>query len=127
MSELNIVAIDDDDITLEIIKNILEESLDAYVYTFSRSKQAREFLVKQSPETLQLIISDQNMPQYNGLTLLKMCNAVKLNVPFILLTADASRETVVRARQLGVDGYIAKPIKRDNLIAKVQTVLKLPQ
>ncbi|MCW8091722.1 response regulator [Alteromonas sp. ASW11-130] len=127
MSELNIVAIDDDDITLEIIKSILEESLDAFVFTFSRSKQAREFLVKQSPETLQLIISDQNMPEYNGLTLLKMCNAVELNVPFILLTADASRETVVKAKQLGIDGYIAKPINKNNLIAKVKDVLQLPK
>ncbi|NMH59769.1 response regulator [Alteromonas ponticola] len=125
MSDINIVAIEDDDVTLEIIKNILEEALGAFVFTFSRSEQALEFLVKQTPDTLQLIISDQNMPVYNGLTLLKMCHAVNLNIPFILLTADVSRDMVVEAMQVGVDDYIAKPIVKDCLVAKVKDALKL--
>ncbi len=125
MADLNIVAVDDDDITLEIITRILEEAFGAFVYAFSRSKQAREFLVRQTPDTLQLVISDQNMPEHDGLTLLKMCNNIQLNIPFILLTGDVSRETVMKARQLGVDGYIAKPIKRESLITKVKAVLDL--
>ena len=83
MAEYTIAVIDDDTITLDIVTYALEEELGANVFAFSRSEMAHDFLVNQPQDNLSLIISDQNMPQYDGLTLLKACREAGLKTPFI--------------------------------------------
>ena len=122
---LSIAVIDDDVITLDMITHALESRLRATVYPFSRSKLAREFLLRQTPSALQLIISDQMMDGFDGLSLLKTCHAAQLNIPFLLITAEPNRALVMEARRLGVSGFLAKPLKMDDLVEKVKTVLSL--
>ena len=123
MAAYNIAVIDDDSLTLDIVTYALEESMDVDVFAFTRSEMAREFLVGPSGKQLSLIISDQNMPQYDGLTLLKECRSAGVNSPFILLTADATRETVIAARKGGATQFLAKPFSTDDLISKVKALV----
>lgn len=120
---LSVAVIEDDLITLDLITDALETRLGATVYPFSRSKAAREFLLRQTSSTLQLIISDQVMPQYDGLSLLKVCRAAKLNIPFLLISANPNRTLVKQAIQLGVNGLLAKPLNMDKLTRKINTVI----
>jgi two-component system chemotaxis response regulator CheY len=120
---LSVAVIEDDLVTLDIITNALETRLGATVYPFSRSKVAREFLMRQTSSTLSLVVSDQIMPTYDGLSLLKICRAAQLDVPFLLITADPNRKLVTEAKQLGVSGFLAKPLSMDKLAAKVNAVI----
>ena len=122
---LSIAVIDDDVITLDMITEALESRLSATVYPFSRSQLAREFLLRQNASSLQLIICDQVMEGFDGLSLLKACHAAQLTIPFLMITADPNRALVMEARSLGVSGFLAKPLKMDDLIKKVKTVLSL--
>lgn len=119
MTDLTIAVIDDDTISLDIIVAGLEDKLDATVIAFSRSKVALEFLKQQSHDSIHLVISDLVMPEYSGLELLATCRDMNNDVPFILLTANATNDTVVRARQLDVTAFLAKPVAIDNLVDKV--------
>ncbi len=119
MTDLTIAVIDDDTISLDIIVAGLEDKLDATVIAFSRSKVALEFLKQQSHDSIHLVISDLVMPEYSGLELLATCRDMNNDVPFILLTANATKDTVVRARQLDVTAFLAKPVAIDNLVDKV--------
>ena len=123
MTIQSVVVIDDDCITAELITDALEQQLGVDVYSFNRSKQARDFLLQQSNATISLIISDQMMPDYNGLDLLQVCRQAQLTVPFLLLTSDATRDTVIRARQLGASQFVAKPFEVDNLLEKVRALI----
>lgn len=123
MAAYNIAVIDDDSLTLDIVTYALEESMDVDLFAFSRSEMAREFLLSPSGKQLSLIISDQNMPQYDGLTLLKECRSAGVNSPFILLTADATRETVIAAKKGGATQFLAKPFTTEDLIGKVKALL----
>lgn len=114
----SIAVVEDDPITLDLITDALETHLDATVYTFTRSKFARDFLLQQTSDSLNLIISDQVMPDYDGLSLLKTCHASGLNVPFLLITADPNKEVVMEARKLQVSGFLAKPLDMTELIEK---------
>ena len=69
----SVAVVEDDPITLDLITDALETQLDATVYPFTRSKFARDFLLQQTAESISLIISDQVMPDYDGLSLLKTC------------------------------------------------------
>lgn len=123
MSQYAIVVVDDDTVTLDIVTYALEEAFDATVFAFSRSEMAREFILNNAQEKLSLIISDQNMPQYDGLTLLSDCRKAGLKTPFVLLTADATRSTVIAAKKGGATQFFAKPFASDDLVDKVKSLL----
>jgi two-component system chemotaxis response regulator CheY len=116
---LSVAVIEDDVLTLELVTETLEQRLSATVYPFSRSKLARDFLLQQTPESLHLIISDQVMPHFDGLSLLQTCRAANLHIPFLLITADPSKALVMEARKLGASGFLAKPIDMAELTEKV--------
>lgn len=82
-------------------------------------------LLRELDGDVQLIVSDWNMPEINGLQFLK---AVRKNFPkmkFIMLTGNANKEFVIEARRAGVDAYIAKPFTPDQMKAKVEAIFKL--
>ena len=79
---LSIAVIEDDLVTLDLITDALENRIGATVYPFSRSKIARDFLLQQTPDSLHLIISDQVMPEYDGLSLLKPVTRLVYKSPF---------------------------------------------
>ncbi len=114
----SVAVVEDDPITLDLITDALETQLDATVFPFTRSKFARDFLLQQSSDSLSLIISDQVMPDYDGLSLLKTCHSSGLNVPFLLITADPNKELVIEARKLQVTGFLAKPLSMEELVQK---------
>lgn len=118
MTVFSVAVVEDDPVTLDLITEALETHLDATVYTFTRSKFARDFLLQQTPDTLNLIISDQVMPDYDGLSLLKTCHSNGLEVPFLLITADPNKEVVMEARKLRVAGFLAKPLSMAELVQK---------
>ncbi len=71
-----------------------------------------------------LIISDYNMPNLDGLGLLR---AVRVHPPiaktaFIMLTGRADRELVQQAMKYGVNNYLVKPFTVDQLRAKLEAV-----
>lgn len=74
---------------------------------------------------IKLIISDYNMPNFSGLSLLR---AVRMHEPiqktaFIMLTGRADADLVVSAKESGVNNYIIKPFTIDVLKAKIEAVV----
>lgn len=120
----SVAVVEDDPITLDLITDALETKLNATVYPFSRSKFARDFLLQQTSNSISLVISDQVMPEFDGLSLLKTIQAKGLVIPFLLITADPHKDLVVEAKNLKVSGFLAKPLDMKDLINKSQKVMK---
>ena len=78
-----------------------------------------------SLQPLDLIISDYNMPEMDGLGLLRAVRGhpVVRKVPFILLTGRGDRELVVAAAQAGVNNYLVKPFTAAILREKIEQVM----
>ena len=78
-----------------------------------------------SLQPLDLIISDYNMPEMDGLALLRAVRGhpVARKVPFILLTGRGDRELVVKAANAGVNNYLIKPFTADTLRQKIEQVV----
>ena len=77
------------------------------------------------PEPPKLIISDFNMPNIDGLQLLR---AVRAHPPlskiaFIMLTGQADRDLVMKAKESGVNNYLIKPFSVETLRAKIEAVV----
>lgn len=73
--------------------------------------------ILQESQKPQIIISDWNMPQLSGLELLKKVRSSKefVNIPFILITSDASVTRKEVAIHSGADDFLSKPINLETL------------
>jgi CheY-like chemotaxis protein len=79
------------------------------------------------PPPPDLILLDVQMPDANGFDILARMrqHPVLKNMPVVMLTAEATRESVLRGLQGGADGYITKPFEPDVLVTAVKSVLGL--
>lgn len=123
MSEkATILCVEDETMLLEDLKEELEEA--GYrVLTAENGNTAVTVLEKHKPD---LILSDMMMPVMDGPALLKHVRdqLPKLSdVPFIFLTAKATRENLIEGKRLGVDDYLTKPVDYDLLLATVEASL----
>ncbi len=75
--------------------------------------------------SVDLIISDLNMPAMNGLEFLKIVkdDSRTKHIPFIMLTVEAIQKTMIKAITLNVNSYIVKPITEGVFIDEMIRVL----
>jgi diguanylate cyclase (GGDEF)-like protein len=127
MNEVNeqavILAVDDDPTNITVITSHLS-SINPKLLVATSGEAALEILEKQLPD---LILLDINMPNMSGI---EVCRIVKKNektqdVPIIFLTA--SHSDISEAFMAGGVDYILKPVKPEELIARVKTHIKLNQ
>ena len=91
----------------------------------SALKQLMELQISGGLPTV--ILLDWNMPEMNGIDLLKLLKAdAKLkSIPVIMVTTEAEKERVMYALQCGAMGYLVKPITPDSF--QKQVVERLPK
>ncbi len=127
-SSLKFLIIDDDPDTRNLIKVLLRKSGFKNVTSVSDGEEGFRFM-KQSIEDgdpVEFILADWNMPNLNGLDLLKKINEDPrfANIPFIMVTADNDRDHVLEVLSSGVADYMVKPIIVDVLLKKIVNAYK---
>jgi two-component system OmpR family response regulator len=83
----------------------------------------REAFAREQPD---LIVLDLNMPEEDGLSIVRDLKA-RSTVPVIMLTATASAIDRVVGLELGADDYVAKPCELRELVARIRSVLRRVQ
>jgi two-component system, chemotaxis family, chemotaxis protein CheY len=75
---------------------------------------------------IQLIITDYMMPEMDGLELIEKVRAVPQfnHIPILIASAHADLETVKRAQRVRCDGFLVKPIDRQQLLNRVGELLR---
>jgi len=119
---LKVLVVDDQNSVRQMTRMTLEQIGIRYIHEAENGVRAMEIA---SLQPLDLIISDFNMPEMDGLGLLRSVRghpAVR-KVPFILLTGRGDRELVVKAAQAGVNNYLVKPFTAAILREKVEQVM----
>lgn len=116
-----ILIVDD----LGSMRKVLKKLLESIGFSdVSEARDASEALSKLKLERFDLVISDWNMPTMTGLDLLALIRNDPRNreVPFIMLTAVADKESVENAMSGGVSEYLTKPFTQDDLEKKLERV-----
>jgi two-component system, chemotaxis family, chemotaxis protein CheY len=67
-----------------------------------------------------VVLTDWNMPNMDGLTLLKELRQISREIPIIMITTEAERSRVVTAIQCGVSDYLVKPFTPEGLKEKLE-------
>ncbi len=74
--------------------------------------------------TFSICVLDVMMPEMDGFTLAEQIIQINPEMPFVFLTAKKLKEDKIRGLQLGADDYIVKPFEVDELILRIQNILK---
>lgn len=116
------ILVIEDDATL---RGVLRMHLNANGFTVRIAADATEAIQTILADVPDMILSDINMPYLDGLELLQALKGDDLTakVPVVLLTGRNDDETYIRATQLGVAGYVTKPVKLDELLATLKRAL----
>lgn len=121
-NQAKILVIDDEDTVLMQVEHILEEN----GYTAVCANDGLSGIEKAKAETPDAIILDRRMPEMDGNeTLIELkANENTEKIPVIMLTGDNRVTDVSTSFELGAVDYIVKPFDKDNLLVRLQKVLR---
>ncbi|PTY06888.1 hypothetical protein DB347_09800 [Opitutaceae bacterium EW11] len=122
-SAMNILVADDDRMSREMLRRIIESDEDHTVTLAEDGEEAWKHLCD-STKRFDVGIFDINMPRIDGFRLLERMRATASlrDMPAILCTAAADRSTVGKASALSVTHYIVKPYTKAVILDKLKTV-----
>lgn len=77
-------------------------------------------------EGIELVLTDWNMPEMDGLTFVKELrgNSLYSDIPIVMITTEGAKTEVVEALKIGVNNYIVKPFDKDTLLDKVKATIE---
>ena len=111
---------------LNLVKNMLKDFGLTQVYTAKNGVEALDFMgIADGDEAVDVILCDWNMPRLSGLDVLKQIRTCDPDLPFLMITGNADKDSVVEAKTYGVTGYIKKPFSADQLRKKLNHVARI--
>ncbi len=105
LDAIRVLYVDDEPYLLSIGKIFLEKSGDFFVETVGSADAALKLLKEKNYD---VIISDYQMPEMDGITFLKQLKRTGNNTPFIIFTGRGREEVVIEALNEGADFYLQK-------------------
>lgn len=103
---------------------VLQEYLEMKGFEVALAKEGKLGLSTFRKKRFDLCILDIMMPEMDGFSLAAQIKNMEPNVPIIFLTAKALKVDVLKGFNLGADDYIVKPIDEEELVARINAVLR---
>ena len=122
-SKIKFLVVDDFSTMRRIVRNLLKE------LGFTNVDEAEDGVValaKLQGGGFDFVVSDWNMPNMDGLTLLQTVRSdpTLKNLSFLMITAEAKKENIIAAAQAGASGYIVKPFTAATLNEKMTKIFE---
>jgi len=118
--KIRVLYVEDDKITREVTQNIFEIFFKSIVTAFDGQDGFEKF----QEEEIDLIITDINMPRLNGLEMAKKIREIDETVPIIIISAHNEDSFFLKSIQIGVSGYLIKPIDMEQLTQQLYHVVQ---
>ena len=120
-SKIKFLVVDDFSTMRRIVRNLLKE------LGFTNVDEAEDGAVawqKLQNGGFDFVVSDWNMPNMDGLTLLQTIRGDPnyKALPVLMITAEAKKENIIAAAQAGASGYIVKPFNAGKVLEALETV-----
>ncbi|MCK4559470.1 MAG: response regulator [Calditrichia bacterium] len=115
------VMIIDDSIVIRKMIEIALEDEDYNIITAISGKEGLEAIEKEKPN---LVILDMMLPDMNGIEVLKTIKTEK-KLPVIMLSGKDSPQLIETAKEVGVDDFLPKPFRDEELVEKVKTLIEV--
>lgn len=121
--KMKFLVVDDFSTMRRIVRNLLKE------LGYTNVDEAEDGLValqKLEAGGFDFVVTDWNMPNMDGLTLLqniRKTSSLK-HLPVLMITAEAKKENIIAAAQAGASGYIVKPFTAATMAEKLNKIFE---
>ena len=121
--KMKFLVVDDFSTMRRIVRNLLKE------LGFTIVDEAEDGVIalqKLQSGGFEFVVTDWNMPNMDGLTLLQTIRATPAlkHLPVLMITAEAKKENIIAAAQAGASGYIVKPFTAGTLSEKLNKIFE---
>jgi len=117
----SILIVDDEMDALDLMEELfLKHGYETF--TARNGIEAMPIISENEPD---ILISDMVMPEMDGIKLLEMVTKKYPDIAVIMITAHGTIETAVETMKKGAKDYILKPLRLDEILAKVETISQL--
>ncbi len=123
MANPKILLVEDD----QNFGDVLRSYLEMHDYDITLATDGMAGLKSYQEGDFDLCILDVMMPKKDGFTLAKEIREKDTDMPIIFLTAKTMKEDVLKGFQIGADDYITKPFNSEELLYRIQAILKRSQ
>ncbi len=104
--------------------DVLKQYLELYNYQITWAKDGEEAFSLFQNESFDICVFDVMMPKMDGFTLAEKIININPETPFVFLTARKLKEDKLKGLQLGADDYIVKPFEADELVLRLNNIIK---
>lgn len=120
---MKILVVDDFSTMRRIVKNLLRDLGFSNTVEADDGKTALPIL---QAGGIDFLVTDWNMPGMTGIDLLKAVRSDPelVDLPVLMVTAEAKREQIIMAAQAGVNGYVIKPFTAATLKEKIEKIFE---
>lgn len=115
-----ILLVDDEESIRKLLSRMLESSYDVEI---AADGDAAIRLLRQPGAHYDLLISDLNMPDMDGLTLIREAQRINPTLAAIVITGYSTESSAIEALNLGVTGYLTKPFGTTQVLAAAAKAL----
>jgi len=118
----SILAVDDS----ASIRQMVSFTLKSAGYEVVEAVDGQDALAKAKAKTMDLVLTDQNMPRMDGLTLVSSLRSLPgyRSVPILILTTESGDAMKSQGRAAGATGWLVKPFDPQRLLEVVKKVLR---
>ncbi|MEA2017684.1 MAG: response regulator [Campylobacterota bacterium] len=121
---MRILIVDDSSTMRRIIGNVVQQ-LGVAKEDFDEAEDGVVALkLYKEKNNYDVVLTDWNMPNMNGLELVKAIRALDKKVPIVMITTEGGKGEVITALKAGVNNYIVKPFSADVLKEKLDGLVK---
>ncbi len=132
MKDIDVLIVDDIEDVRKLLKTLLRSLGIKQIHEATNGREAFRILESQDEidkimrRHIKLVLCDVNMPKMDGIEFLKELKKRKEfdDVAVIMVTGEATKETIVEAGELGADGFILKPYTQKTFIEKITKALE---
>jgi two-component system, NtrC family, response regulator AtoC len=118
VSSLRILVIDDEAAARQVLADVLSKA----GYAVDTAADAASATARLARDDVDVALCDMQLPDGNGLDLLKQSRAASQETTFLMVTAFASVETAVEALRAGAYDYIIKPVRHSEVLHRLQQI-----
>lgn len=115
-----VLIVDDSKVMRMVIKKGLTQA--GFEFQATEATNGKEGLDAFNANVPELILSDWQMPEMNGLEFVKEVRKENATIPIFMVTTEAAEEKIKEAMSAGVNGYICKPFTPEILKEKLNAV-----
>mgnify|MGYP003347777498 CR=1 FL=1 len=120
-----VMIVDDQEAVRDSVRLMLRALGFGAITEAANGEAAKEQFLTRVPD---LIICDINMTPTNGFAFVKwvrLKNSGSLRTPVLFLTSHTEREVVMKAKDLGIDGFLVKPVVSADLTLRVERAMRI--